>query len=158
MSDGYRVQYSYHCLKGIALLFFQKMPSCVDTCHIRLYRTGRLALSFFEEGPVVRLFFFSILADNTGTEYIPTDLILDFLWKYAINDVSKPEKRRTMPKLCEICGKGPQFGNSVSHSHKASKKKWSPNLQRVKAQTKAGVRHIWVCTRCLHSDKVIKST
>lgn len=62
-----------------------------------------------------------------------------------------------MPKECDICGKGPQFGQSISHSHKASKKKWLPNLQRVKAQTDSGVKRIWVCTRCLRSDKVKKA-
>ncbi len=61
-----------------------------------------------------------------------------------------------MPKVCEICGKGPFFGQSVSHSHKASKKKWKPNLQHVKAKTDSGVRRIWVCTRCLRSGKVAK--
>ncbi|NIM58278.1 MAG: 50S ribosomal protein L28 [Candidatus Aminicenantes bacterium] len=63
-----------------------------------------------------------------------------------------------MPKVCEICGKGPFFGHSVSHSHKASKKKWKPNLQHVKAKTDSGVRRIWVCTRCLRSGKVTKGT
>jgi len=62
-----------------------------------------------------------------------------------------------MPKVCEICLKGPVFGHSVSHSHKASAKKWSPNLQHVKAQTPKGVRQIWVCTRCLRSGKVQKA-
>jgi len=62
-----------------------------------------------------------------------------------------------MPKVCEICGKGPIFGHSVSHSHKASPKKWEPNLQRVKAETKSGVKRIWVCTRCVRSGKVKKA-
>lgn len=62
-----------------------------------------------------------------------------------------------MPKVCQVCGKGPSFGQSVSHSHKASKKKWKPNLQHVKAQTKAGPKKIWVCTRCLRSGKVTKT-
>ncbi len=62
-----------------------------------------------------------------------------------------------MPKVCAICGKGPIFGNSVSHSHKASKKKWKPNLQRVKAKVGAEAKHIWVCTRCIRSGKVAKS-
>ncbi len=62
-----------------------------------------------------------------------------------------------MPKVCEICEKGPVFGHNVSHSHKSSPKKWQPNLQRVKAQTPKGVRQIWVCTRCLRSGKVAKA-
>lgn len=62
-----------------------------------------------------------------------------------------------MPKVCDICGKGPSFGHSVSHSHKASPKKWRPNLQQVKAKTASGTRKIWVCTRCLRSGKVVKA-
>jgi len=62
-----------------------------------------------------------------------------------------------MPKVCNVCGKGPSLGQSVSHSHKASKKKWKPNLQHVKAQTQSGPKKIWVCTRCLRSGKVKKT-
>lgn len=62
-----------------------------------------------------------------------------------------------MPKVCAVCGKGPTFGHSVSHSHKASAKKWKPNLQPVRAQTPAGVKKLWVCTRCLRSGKVAKA-
>lgn len=61
-----------------------------------------------------------------------------------------------MGKMCEICGKGPVFGQTLSHSHKASKKKWNPNLQRVKTSTKSGVKQIWVCTRCIRSGRVVK--
>jgi large subunit ribosomal protein L28 len=67
------------------------------------------------------------------------------------------ERDTIMPKVCEICEKGPVFGHSVSHSHKASPKKWKPNLQRVKAQTPKGIRQIWVCSRCLRSGKVAKA-
>jgi large subunit ribosomal protein L28 len=77
---------------------------------------------------------------------------------YGIKAAQPTDKRVTiMPKVCEICNKGPIFGHSVSHSHKASPKKWKPNLQRVKAQTPKGVRQIWVCSRCLRSGKVAKA-
>jgi ribosomal protein L28 len=33
-----------------------------------------------------------------------------------------------MARKCEISGKGPQFGNNVSHSHKKTRKKWSVNI------------------------------
>jgi len=62
-----------------------------------------------------------------------------------------------MAKVCEICGKGPVFGNSVSHSHKATKKKWKPNLQRIKIETDSGTRKAWVCTNCIRSGKVEKA-
>lgn len=33
---------------------------------------------------------------------------------------------------CEVCGKTMQTGMKVSHSHIRTKRKWKPNLQRVK--------------------------
>lgn len=62
-----------------------------------------------------------------------------------------------MPKVCSICQRSSIFGHSLSHSHKVSKRKWKPNLQRIKAQTETGVKYIWVCTRCLRSGKVLKA-
>jgi ribosomal protein L28 len=33
-----------------------------------------------------------------------------------------------MSRKCSISGKGPQFGNNVSHSHRKTRKKWSANI------------------------------
>lgn len=33
-----------------------------------------------------------------------------------------------MARKCAISGKGPQFGNNVSHSHKKTRKKWNANI------------------------------
>ncbi|MBC7363065.1 MAG: 50S ribosomal protein L28 [Candidatus Aminicenantes bacterium] len=62
-----------------------------------------------------------------------------------------------MARACEICHKGPIFGHRISHSNKATNRKWSVNLQRVRARTENGVRRIWVCTRCLRSGRVHKA-
>ena len=32
---------------------------------------------------------------------------------------------------CEICGKTPSFGHSVSHSNVRTKRQWKPNIQKV---------------------------
>ncbi len=61
-----------------------------------------------------------------------------------------------MAKICEICGKGPQFGNRVSHAHNLTRRRWNPNLQRVRALVNGTVRRIRVCTKCLKSGKVTK--
>jgi len=58
---------------------------------------------------------------------------------------------------CEICGKGPMFGHNISHSHRVTKRRWYPNLQRVKANMNGTVKRIWVCTKCLKSGKVVKA-
>ena len=62
-----------------------------------------------------------------------------------------------MSKVCEICGKGPQTGNSVSHAHNKNRRRWNPNLQRVKAKIKDSVKRVRVCTSCLRSGKVLKA-
>ena len=37
-----------------------------------------------------------------------------------------------MPKVCHVCNKGPAFGQSRSHSMVATKRRFDPNLQRVR--------------------------
>jgi len=58
---------------------------------------------------------------------------------------------------CAICGKGPNFGNSVSHANNRSRKVWKPNVQRVKTVTNGTVRHIHACTQCIKSGRVSKA-
>ena len=58
---------------------------------------------------------------------------------------------------CDICGKGPQFGNKISHSHKITKRKWSPNIQKVKHTVGNTVKKINVCAKCLKAGKVNKT-
>jgi large subunit ribosomal protein L28 len=64
-----------------------------------------------------------------------------------------------MSKQCDICGKKPQVGNNVSHANNRNKRRFLPNLQKVRSQDKQGmVRRIDVCTRCLRSGSVVKPT
>jgi len=62
-----------------------------------------------------------------------------------------------MAKKCEICGKGPQFGNTISHAHNVTKRRWNPNLQKVRVLINGSVKRIKICTRCLRSGKVQKA-
>jgi large subunit ribosomal protein L28 len=61
-----------------------------------------------------------------------------------------------MAQRCEICGKGPQFGNRISHAHNVTHRRFNPNLQRVRAILKGVQRKIRVCTGCLRSGLVVK--
>ena len=36
-----------------------------------------------------------------------------------------------MSKVCEICGKGPSFGNNVSHANNKTRRRFLPNLSEV---------------------------
>lgn len=61
-----------------------------------------------------------------------------------------------MAQQCEICGKGPQFGNRVSHAHNVTHRKFNPNLQEVRTVIKGVQKRVKLCTRCLRSGKVAK--
>ena len=61
-----------------------------------------------------------------------------------------------MKSVCEICGKRSKTGNSVSHSHKKSRRVWKPNIQRLLVDYNGTRKHMYVCTQCLKSGKVKK--
>lgn len=62
-----------------------------------------------------------------------------------------------MSKMCEICGKRPQVGNNVSHAHNLNKRRFNPNLQRVRAMRGKQVQKMVVCTQCLKTGLVVKA-
>lgn len=62
-----------------------------------------------------------------------------------------------MANRCDICGKGVQTGNRVSHANNRTKRRWYPNLQRVHADISGAHKRIWVCTSCLKGGKVKKA-
>jgi ribosomal protein L28 len=43
-----------------------------------------------------------------------------------------------MAATCDVCGKGPGFGNSISHSHRRTRRRWNPNIQTVHAVVDGG--------------------
>lgn len=59
-----------------------------------------------------------------------------------------------MSKKCDVCGKGPLYGNNVSHSHKKTRTRWEPNLKSVKANVNGEKKKIKICMECLRSGKV----
>jgi len=66
-------------------------------------------------------------------------------------------KEIDMSKECKICGKKPMVGNNVSHAHNVNKRRFNPNLQRVRAVLDGKVQRIEVCTSCIKAGKVIKT-
>jgi large subunit ribosomal protein L28 len=63
----------------------------------------------------------------------------------------------TVASVCDVCGKGPGFGMSVSHSHRRTNRRWNPNIQSVRALVGPGTRRrIKVCTSCLKAGKAAR--
>ncbi len=52
---------------------------------------------------------------------------------------------------CQVCGKGPQFGQNVSFSQKKTKRQFKPNIQRTTIYTDGRKQRMYVCTRCLRT-------
>jgi large subunit ribosomal protein L28 len=63
-----------------------------------------------------------------------------------------------MAKRCEVCGKGPQFGNNVSHANNRTRRRFNPNLQSIRVQpAKGNAARMKVCTSCIKAGKVQKA-
>lgn len=61
-----------------------------------------------------------------------------------------------MASVCDVCGKRPSFGMSVSHSHRRTKRRWNPNVQRVRAVVDGAPKRLRVCTSCIKAGRVVK--
>ena len=61
-----------------------------------------------------------------------------------------------MAAVCDICGKGPGFGMSVSHSHRRTSRRWNPNVQTVHAVVNGSPKRLNVCTSCIKAGKVVR--
>ena len=53
---------------------------------------------------------------------------------------------------CDICGKRAQFGHSVSHSKRYTRRKWLPNIHRTTIMVEGGKKKVNICTRCLRTQ------
>ena len=75
-----------------------------------------------------------------------------------------------MARVCELCGKRTEVGNQITRRGLAkakggvgrritgkSKRKFKPNIQRVRAEVGGSVVRVKVCTRCLKAGKVLKA-
>jgi large subunit ribosomal protein L28 len=62
-----------------------------------------------------------------------------------------------MAMRCKICGKGPSFGNVISHANNTRRRRWNPNLQRVRAVVDGVRMHIRVCTSCIRAGRITKA-
>ena len=62
-----------------------------------------------------------------------------------------------MAKVCDVCGRGPLFGNRISHAHNVTKRRWNVNLQAVRAVVNGATKRIRVCTSCIKSGKIQKA-
>lgn len=77
---------------------------------------------------------------------------------FARGDVRDPERLNgvTVASVCDVCGKGPGFGNSVSHSHRRTRRRWNPNIQTVRTRVGGTPKRVNACTSCIKAGKVTR--
>lgn len=54
-----------------------------------------------------------------------------------------------MSKTCEVCGKHPTTGNTVSHAHNKNKRLFLPNLRTIKTKVNGNAQKTKICMKCL---------
>ena len=54
---------------------------------------------------------------------------------------------------CEVFGKSTGHGNTVSHSHRSSKRIWRPNLQVMTLNINGSELKVRVCTKAMKTLK-----
>ena len=75
-----------------------------------------------------------------------------------------------MSRVCELCGKGPTAGNRIIrhglrkckggiglHITGVSKRRFLPNIQKIRVLENGGVKKKRVCTACIKSGKITKA-
>lgn len=62
-----------------------------------------------------------------------------------------------MAMKCELCGKMPHFGNVISHANNTRRRRWNPNLRRVRALVNGARKHMRVCAECIRAGRVKKA-
>jgi len=60
----------------------------------------------------------------------------------------------TVAAVCDICAKKPGFGNNRPWSRKITKRRFDPNIQRVRAVINGTPKRLNVCTGCIKAGKV----
>ncbi len=70
-----------------------------------------------------------------------------------------------MAAVCDVCSKGPGFGNRVARTgvralkrkvKARTRRRFDPNIQRVRANVNGTHKRLNVCTSCLKAGKVTR--
>jgi large subunit ribosomal protein L28 len=75
----------------------------------------------------------------------------------SFDDRAELRKGKNMSSVCDVCGKTPGFGNNISHSHRRTRRRWNPNIQKIRVVVNGSPRRMSVCTKCLKANKVTKA-
>lgn len=58
-----------------------------------------------------------------------------------------------MSRKCDFCGKGPLTGHNVSHANNRVKRRFLPNLQKIRIKQDNQTIRVTLCTKCIKHPK-----
>lgn len=61
-----------------------------------------------------------------------------------------------MSRVCTVCGKKPGYGNNRSHSNRATRRRFNPNLQKIRIIQGGTPVRAYVCAKCISAGKIQK--
>ncbi len=75
-----------------------------------------------------------------------------------------------MAMVCQVCGKGSQTGNRIIrhglskksggiglHTTGVTRRRFLPNLQRLRVKSNGSTRTMRVCSACIKAGKIVKA-
>src|SRR3989442_13636380 len=69
----------------------------------------------------------------------------------------KTEAGRNMALKCEFCGKAPHYGNVISHANNTRRRRWNPNLKRLRAVVAGGGEQIPILHGSIRAGQMKKT-
>jgi large subunit ribosomal protein L28 len=87
-----------------------------------------------------------------------SDILLGLARRVPAGNSSEllPNWSNPVASVCDVCGKGPGFGNNVSFSHRRTPRRWNPNIQPRRVMVGKTPRRLNVCTSCIKAGKVTR--
>lgn len=61
-----------------------------------------------------------------------------------------------MANVCSVCSKKVGVGNNVSHSHRKTRRRFLPNIQKKTITVGGKKKQIKICANCLRSQGKVK--
>ncbi|MGB3976167.1 MAG: 50S ribosomal protein L28 [bacterium] len=62
-----------------------------------------------------------------------------------------------MARKCAFCGKKPMFGNRISHANNATRRRFNPNIRKMRVVVNGVKKRVIICSDCLSAGKAVRT-
>jgi large subunit ribosomal protein L28 len=72
-----------------------------------------------------------------------------YIYELFFKDIHQTTAGINMSKTCEVCGKHPMTGRTLSHAHNVNPRLFMPNLRTIKTKVNGATQKTKICMKCL---------